>query len=66
MKLYSIKNDSTCKFLYTMVPSGGNYFTYVVDGSTRPSDEENFSPIHFPLLQETYQRFRRNGGNFIR
>ena len=44
-ELYSIKNDSTCKFLYTMIPSGGNYFTYVVDGSTRPSDEENFSPI---------------------
>ena len=44
-ELYSIKNDSTCKFLYTMIPAGGNKFTYVVDGSSKPSDEDNFSPI---------------------
>ncbi len=44
-ELIVIKNDSTCKFLYTMVPAGGNNFTYVVDGSTRPFDKENFSPI---------------------
>ena len=44
-ELYTLKNDSTCKFLYTMIPSGGNNFTYVVDGSSRPFDEENFSPI---------------------
>ena len=34
-ELFLIKNDSTCKFLYTMIPAGGNNFTYVVDGSTR-------------------------------
>ena len=44
-ELFLIKNDSTCKFLYTMIPAGGNNFTYVVDGSTRPSDTDNFSPI---------------------
>lgn len=44
-ELFLIKNDSTCKFLYTMVPAGGNNFTYVVDGSSRPSDTDNFSPI---------------------
>lgn len=44
-ELLLIKNDSTCKFLYTMIPAGGNNFTYVVDGSTKPYDTENFSPI---------------------
>ncbi|MCQ2242157.1 methyl-accepting chemotaxis protein [Treponema sp.] len=44
-ELYLIKNESTCKYLYTMIPAGGNNFTYVVDGSARPSDTENFSPM---------------------
>lgn len=44
-ELFIIKNDSTCKYLYTMIPSGGNNFTYVVDGSSRSNDTENFSEI---------------------
>ena len=43
--LYAAKQQSNCSFLYTMVPTGGNNFTYVVDGSTTPDDEENFSPL---------------------
>ena len=37
-ELFIIKNDSTCKYLYTMIPAGGNNFTYVVDGSSRSND----------------------------
>lgn len=44
-ELRLIKSQTQCKFLYTMIPSGGNNFTYVVDGSTTPFDDENFSPI---------------------
>lgn len=44
-ELFIIKNDSTCKYLYTMIPAGGNNFTYVVDGSSRSNDTENFSEI---------------------
>lgn len=44
-ELFIIKNDSTCKYLYTMIPAGGNNFTYVVDGSSRSKDTENFSEI---------------------
>ena len=44
-ELRIIKSQTQCKFLYTMVPSGGNNFTYIVDGSTTPVDTDNFSPI---------------------
>lgn len=44
-KLYGLKQLYSCKYLYTMVPTGKTTFTYVVDGSTTPDDTENFSPI---------------------
>ena len=44
-ELRIIKSQTQCKFLYTMIPSGGNNFTYIVDGSTTPVDTDNFSPI---------------------
>ena len=44
-ELRIIKSQTQCKFLYTMVPSGENNFTYIVDGSTTPVDTDNFSPI---------------------
>ncbi|MGN0729076.1 methyl-accepting chemotaxis protein [Treponema sp.] len=44
-ELRLIKSQTQCKFLYTMVPKGGNNFMYIVDGSTLPSDTENFSPL---------------------
>ncbi len=43
--LYTLKQESNCKFLYTMVPKGGNNFMYIVDGSARKFDTENFSPL---------------------
>ncbi len=41
--LYGFKQNAVCKFLYTMAPVSGTVFKYVVDGSTTPDDEENFS-----------------------
>ena len=42
-ELYQYKQGVTCKFLYTMAPVSGTVFKYIVDGSTTPDDEENFS-----------------------
>ncbi len=44
-ELYLIKTQSNCLFIYTMVPSSGNNFTYIADGSSISTDEDNFSPI---------------------
>ena len=42
-ELYEFKQGVTCRFLYTMSPVSGTVYKYVVDGSTTPDDEENFS-----------------------
>ncbi len=39
-----IKQSSICRYLYSMVQVKGNNFEYVVDGSSTPDDEDNFSP----------------------
>lgn len=43
-KLFEIKKEQSCKYLYTMVPVEGNTFKYIVDGSALMSNEEDFSP----------------------
>ena len=43
--LLNIKESSGCEYLYTMIPVEGTLFMYVLDGSSDPSDEENFSPL---------------------
>ena len=43
--LLAIKESANCQYLYTMAPSGGTIFKYIIDGSCDPSDEENFSPL---------------------
>ena len=45
LSLLNLKESVGCQYLYTMVASGGTNFTYVVDGSCDPSDEENYSPM---------------------
>ncbi len=42
-ELYEFKQGAACKFLYTMAPVSNTIYKYIVDGSTTPDDEENFS-----------------------
>ena len=44
-ELLEIKETVGCEYLYTMIPVEGNVFKYILDGSSDPSDEENFSPL---------------------
>jgi methyl-accepting chemotaxis protein len=44
-KLLEIKENSGCRYLYTMVQEAGTVFRYVIDGSAPPDDTESFSPI---------------------
>jgi methyl-accepting chemotaxis protein len=48
LKLLDLKERNGCRFLYTMSPVkelSGNMYRYIIDGSTSPDDEENFSPL---------------------
>ena len=45
LELLGIKNDTGCKFLYTMAPAEGSVYRYIIDGSAPPEDEENFSSL---------------------
>lgn len=45
VSLFELAQATGCKYLFTMVPNGGSNYTYVIDGSCDPSDEENFSPM---------------------
>jgi len=45
LKLLELKKFSGCLYLYTMAPSNGNTWKFVIDGSAEPSDTENFSKI---------------------
>lgn len=40
-----LKTAIRCRYLYSMVQVDGNEFKYVIDGSTTPDDEDNFSSI---------------------
>jgi methyl-accepting chemotaxis protein len=35
------------QYLFTMTPSMGSMYKYIIDGSCDPSDEENYSPMGF-------------------
>ena len=43
-RLYGIKQDTDCLFLYTMAQKEGSIFNYIIDGSDIPS-RENFSAL---------------------
>jgi methyl-accepting chemotaxis protein len=44
-KLYSLKQTSSCIYLYTMAPKEGSEWYYIIDGSAPPDDPENFSAL---------------------
>jgi methyl-accepting chemotaxis protein len=46
-KMYDLKQNSGSEYLYTMAPVPGqqNVYRYIIDGSSTPDDEENFSPL---------------------
>jgi sensor histidine kinase regulating citrate/malate metabolism len=43
--MLAVKENSECRYLYTMAPADGTVFRYIVDGSVPPDDTENFSPL---------------------
>jgi methyl-accepting chemotaxis protein len=44
-RMLEIKNEIGAQYLYTMVPISDTVYRYIIDGSSTPDDEENFSPI---------------------
>lgn len=52
--LLVMKEASSAKYFYTMVPANNKEYMYVVDGSCDPSDEENFSPLGTLETRENY------------
>ncbi|MDR2758620.1 MAG: hypothetical protein LBB78_04515 [Spirochaetaceae bacterium] len=45
LKMLEIKQTINCRYLYTMAPVSTSVFRFIIDGSTTPDDEENFSPL---------------------
>ena len=45
LRLLDLKNLSGCKYLYTMAPVNGSVWKYIIDGSTTPDNEEEFSAL---------------------
>jgi methyl-accepting chemotaxis protein len=44
-KLFALKEETGCLYLYTMVPHRGGMWYYIIDGSALPEDEEMFSAL---------------------
>ncbi|MDR0599709.1 MAG: methyl-accepting chemotaxis protein [Treponema sp.] len=44
-KLYTLKQFSSCVYLYTMAPKEGSIWRYIIDGSAPPEDTELFSAL---------------------
>lgn len=53
-ELQSMKEASSAKYFYTMVPANDKEYMYVLDGSCDPSDEENFSPLGTLETKDNY------------
>ena len=49
-----MKEASSAKYFYTMVPATDKDYMYVIDGSCDPSDEENFSPLGTLETKDNY------------
>ncbi len=47
LHMLSICQSVGSQYLFTMAPSMGSMYKYIIDGSCDPSDEENFSPTGF-------------------
>ena len=54
--LLVMKEASSAKYFYTMVPANDKEYMYVVDGSCDPSDEENFSALGTLETKDNYGR----------
>ena len=52
--LLAMKETTSAKYFYTMIPANDNEYMYVVDGSCDPSDEENFSPLGTLETKDNY------------
>lgn len=52
--MLSMKEASSAKYFYTMVPANNKEYMYVVDGSCDPDDEENFSPLGTLETRDNY------------
>ena len=39
-ELLSLKDHSSCTYLYTMAPASGSVWRYIIDGSAEPGDED--------------------------
>ncbi len=53
-EMLSMKEASSAKYFYTMVPANKDEYMYVIDGSCDPDDEENFSPIGTLETKDNY------------
>jgi methyl-accepting chemotaxis protein len=45
LQMLEIKEQVDCRYLYTMAPVTDEVYRFIIDGSTSPDDEENFSPL---------------------
>jgi methyl-accepting chemotaxis protein len=45
LRLLELKNNTASLYLYTMAPMSGDMYRFIIDGSSTPDDEENFSPL---------------------
>ena len=53
-ELLAMKQASSAKYFYTMVPANDKEYMYAIDGSCDPSDEENFSPLGTLETKDNY------------
>lgn len=53
-ELQAMKEASSAKYFYTMIPANAKEYMYVLDGSCDPSDEENFSPLGTLETKDNY------------
>jgi len=45
LRLFQLKENSGCFYLYTMAPKKDNIWRFIIDGSAEPDDEEHFSHL---------------------
>jgi methyl-accepting chemotaxis protein len=45
IKLFALKEETGCRYLYTMAPYQGDIWHYIIDGSAPPDDEDDFSAL---------------------
>jgi len=74
IKLSQLKDFSGCKYLYTLAPKKGNIWQFIIDGSTKPEDVENFSVIgteedtgsYDDAFRKTWNSGKTEHGNLVK